>query len=131
MQIAHSFLAILAGFVIIVGLTGIATVLLRRIMPSLTQADAQPDAFAMIVNLGLALIFSMVGGYVTAKYSGNRAITHAFMLALAILLLSGISSIQMKGKQPVYYLVVSMVIPPLAVLAGGLLWLHEAGVLRW
>jgi hypothetical protein len=37
----------------------------------------------------------------------------------------------MKGRQPVYYLLISMTIPPLAVLAGGLLRLHQIGILHW
>jgi hypothetical protein len=130
-QIAHSFLAILAGFVIIVGLTGIATLFLRQMMPSLARIGTKPDAFAMIVNIGLGLIFSMLGGYVTARYSRGNPIAHAFMLAIVVLLLGAISAVQMKSKQPVYYLILSAVIPPLSVLAGGLLWLHQTGVLHW
>jgi uncharacterized protein YggT (Ycf19 family) len=130
MQIAHSFLSILAGFVVIVGLTGIATAVLRRFAPSLAQVNAKPDALAMAVNVGLSFLFSTLGGYVTARYTAGNPLAHASMLAMAVLLLSAISAIQMKGKQPVYYLLILMIIPTLAVLAGALLRLHQLGVLH-
>jgi hypothetical protein len=129
MSIAHSFLAILAGFVAIVGLTGIATVLLKRFAPDLAREDAPPDPFAMAVNVGLGLVFSFLGGYITARFAQGNPLIHALMLALAVLLLSALSAVQMKGKQPLYYLLVLTTIPPMAVLAGGLLRLHQIGVL--
>jgi hypothetical protein len=128
MRIAHSFLAILAGFITIVGLMGIATALLKRF--ALTRDDAPPDPFIMTVNVGIGLVCSILGGYVTARYAQSNALVHALMLALAVLLLSAISALQMKGKQPVYYLMVITTIPPLAVLCGGLLRLHQMG-LHW
>ena len=130
MRIAHSFLAILAGFITIVGLMGIATALLKRFAPNLTRDDAPPDPFIMTVNVGIGLVCSILGGYVTARYAQSNALVHALMLALAVLLLSAISALQMKGKQPVYYLMVITTIPPLAVLCGGLLRLHQMG-LHW
>ncbi|QNI32495.1 hypothetical protein H7849_00215 [Alloacidobacterium dinghuense] len=130
MQIAHSFLAILAGFITIVGLMGIASALLRRFAPDHTRDDAPPDPLIMAVNVGIGLVCSVLGGYVTARYAQGNPLLHALMLALAVLLLSAISAIQMKGKQPIYYLIISTIIPPLAVLCGGLLRLHQMG-LHW
>jgi hypothetical protein len=130
MQIAHSFLAILAGFVTIVGLMGIATALLRRIAPNVTRDDAPPDPFIMAVNVGAGLVCSLLGGYVTARYSQGNPIVHAMMLALTVLLLSAMSALQMKGRQPVYYLLILTIIPPLAVLCGALLRLRQMG-LHW
>ncbi len=130
MQIAHSFLAILAGFITIVGLMGIVTALLKHFARNLTRDDAPPDPFIMAVNVAIALICSLLGGYVTARYAQNNPLVHSLMLALAVLLLSALSALQMKGKQPVYYLLVLTTIPPLAVLCGGLLRLHQVG-LHW
>lgn len=130
MQIAHSFLAILAGFVTIVGLMGIATALLRRFAPNVTRDDAPPDPFIMAVNVGVGLVCSLLGGYVTARYSQGNPVVHAMMLALTVLLLSAMSALQMKGKQPVYYLLILTIIPPLAVLCGALLRLRQMG-LHW
>src|SRR5215475_9396993 len=130
MQIAHSFLAILAGFITIVGLMGIATALLKRFAPNVTRDDAPPDPFIMAVNVGVGLICGIAGGYITARYAQGNPIVHALMLALAVLLLSAMSALQMKGRQPVYYLLILTIIPPLAVLCGGLLRLRQMG-LHW
>jgi hypothetical protein len=130
MSIAHSFVAILAGFIAIVGCTGIATALLKHFAPDLTREAAPPDQFIMAVNVGLGLVFSLLGGYITARLAQNNPLVHALMLALAVLLLSALSAVQMKNNQPVYYLLILTAIPPLAVLAGGLLRLHQTGILR-
>lgn len=130
MQIVHSFLTILAGFVTIVGLMGIATALLKRLAPDLTRDDAEPDLFIMAANIGLGLVFSLLGGYVTARLARNNPLIHALMLALTVLLLSALSALPMKDKQPTFYLLVLTAIPPLAVLCGGLLRLHQIGI-RW
>jgi hypothetical protein len=128
MQIARSFLAILAGFIAIVGLMGIATALLKRFAPDLTRDDAPRDPFILAVNVGIGLVCGLLGGYVTARYAQGNPLVHAFMLALVVLLLGAISALQMKGKQPVYYLMVQTIIPPLAVLSGGLLRLRQMGL---
>lgn len=128
MQIARSFLAILAGLITTVGLMGIATALLKRLAPDLTRDDAPPDPFMMAVNVGIGLVCGLLGGYVTARYAHGNPLVHALMLALAVLLLSALSALQMKGKQPVYYLMVQTIIPPLAVLSGGLLRLRQMGL---
>jgi hypothetical protein len=131
MQIEHSFLAILSGFIAIIGLTGIATVLLKHFTPALVRDDASLDPpFAMVINVGLSLVFSVLGGYVTARFAQSKPLVHALVLAIVVLLLSAISAVQMKNRQPIYYLLVLTAIPPLAVLAGGILRLHQIG-LHW
>jgi small-conductance mechanosensitive channel len=128
MRIAHSFLAILAGFITIVGLMGIAAALLKRLAPDLTREDASPDPLILAVNVGLTLIFSLLGGYVTARFAQSNPLIHTLMLAFAVLLLSALSAMQMKARHPAYYLLVLIAIPPLAVLCGGLLRLHQLGI---
>ena len=128
MRIAHSFLAMLAGFVTIIGGIGIATALLSRVVPNLTSDDVPPDPFIMALNVGIGLVCSLLGGCVTARYALGNPLVHALMLALVVLLLSALSALQQKGRQPIYYLLVLMIIPPLAVLSGGLLRLHQLGL---
>jgi hypothetical protein len=128
MLIAHSFLAILAGFVTIVGLMGIATALLKRFAPELTRDDAPPDHFIMAVNVGIGMVCALIGGYVTARYAQKNPLVHALVLAIVILLLSAVSAVQMKGKQPIYYLLILTAIPPLAVLAGAVFRLRQMGI---
>ena len=128
MQIAHSFLAILAGFIVIVGLMGIATALLKRFAPDLTREDAPPDLFIMAINIGIGLACGLLGGYITARYARGNPLVHALVLSLVVLLLSALSALQMKGRQPIHYLLILTTIPSLAVLAGGVIRLHQLGI---
>ena len=130
MRVAHSFLAILAGFITIVGLMGIATALFKRIAPNLTRDGAPLGSLAMTANVGIGLACSILGGYVTARFARSGLLAHARMLALAVLVFGGLSALQMKGRQPIYYSLIQTVIPPLAVLCGELLRLHQLG-LHW
>ncbi|MBW4027479.1 hypothetical protein [Acidipila rosea] len=127
----HSFLAILAGFVTVVVLIALATLLLRRYAPQLSREDVPADLFAMSVNIGIALVCGVAGGYVTALAAGlANPIIHALMLALAILLLGAFSALQLRGRQPLSYLLALTALPPVAVLCGGLLRLYQMGI-RW
>ena len=128
MQIAHSFLAILAGFITVVGLMGIATALLKRFVPDLTREDAPADPFIMAVHVGIGLVSGLLGGYVTARYTNGNPLVHALVLAIVVLLLSALSALQRKEKHPVYYVLILTTIPSLAVLAGGVLRLHQLGI---
>jgi hypothetical protein len=128
--IAQSFIAILLGFVAIVGLSGIAAAILKKIAPSLADENAPADPFIMAVNVGIGLGTSLLGGYITARFSQGNPLIHALVRALVVLLFSAFAAVQMKNKQPVYYLLILTVIPTLAVLCGGLLRLYQLGV-RW
>ncbi len=128
--IAQSFFAILAGFVTVVGISGIAAAVLRKFAPSVVDENTPADPFIMAVNVGIGMATSLLGGYVTARFSQGNPLIHALVLALVVLLFSAFSAVQMKNKQPVYYLLVLTVIPPLAVLCGGLLRLRQLGI-QW
>lgn len=127
-NIAHSFLAILAGFITTVGLTGIGT-LLTKVLPG-KRHTTEPNLLTMAVHTFIGLASSLLGGYVTARAATTGPLAHILILALVVLLMSGLSAIDMKGRQPAYYLLITFIIPPLAVLGGGLLRLRQMG-LHW
>jgi len=127
MRIAHSFLAILAGFITVMGIMGLADALLKRFAPEVAREDAPPDLFIMAVHVGIGLCAGLAGGYITARYTEGNPLVHALVLSIAVLLLSALSALQMKGKQPIYYLLILSIIPSLAVLAGGVLRLRQLG----
>lgn len=127
----HSFLIILAGFLAIAVPLSAATFMLRRFAPALVRENAPLDLFAMSVNVGLGLVFSFTGGYLTALLAHrDNPLVHALVLALVVLVLSAVSALQLRGKQPIYYLLSLTAFPPLAVLTGGLLRLYQLGA-RW
>ncbi len=77
MQIAYSFLAILTGFITIVGLIGIATALLKRFAPNLTSDDAPPDPFIMAVNVAIGL--DLLTPWRIRHWHAMRTIIHSFI----------------------------------------------------
>ncbi|HVW76708.1 MAG TPA: hypothetical protein VHB45_03785 [Alloacidobacterium sp.] len=124
MRIAHSFLAILAGFITVIGVTGIATLLLKK----LAGEETPRDPLHMAAQLATTLIGAVLGGYVTARYSQANPLAHMLMLALVVLFMGGLSALQMKGRQPAYYSIAVTAIPPLGTLVGGLFRLHQIGI---
>ena len=72
----------------------------------------------------------MAGGYVTAFVANLDPLRHVFMLAMALLLLAGLSSLQAQPRPPWFYQLAMVALIPVACLAGGLLRMHQAGY-RW
>jgi MFS-type transporter involved in bile tolerance (Atg22 family) len=128
--IERSFLAILAGFATMAVLVTVATSAISRSFPRLIGEPAQPRRRYTLLNLTYSAAFAAAGGYVTAIVAKADPLRNVFMLAIVILLISGLSALQMRGKQPLAYQFALIVVTPVAALAGGLLRMHEAGY-RW
>ncbi len=125
----HSFFAILAGFVTMTVLITAATLLLRRVSPSMANPDQRADRTAALANLALSLVFGMCGGYTTAVVAGaHNTIFYVMALAMVVLVLGALSSVQMRGRQGALYLLLLTALPPLAVMTGGLLRMRQTGV---
>jgi hypothetical protein len=123
----RAFLALFAGFVAAAILQIAVAVTLRRWTPDWAEADQwlKSDEFksgGMLVHLDGAFLAAAAGGYVTAWGATGNPL--AYVLAL-----SGLSALQKRGKQPVWFLLAQIAIAPAGVLAGGLLRLRISGVL--
>jgi hypothetical protein len=70
----------------------------------------------------------MLGGYVTAWIATGNPLTYVLALALIVLLLSALSALQLRGKQPIWYQLLLIAISPIGVLAGGLIRLRLPGL---
>jgi hypothetical protein len=130
--IGHAFLAIAAGFAIMAVLVIGFTAVLTGLAPQFVNQDGRPRPAYMIVNLLFSAAFAVLGGWVTARLApapGNP-LTLSLMLAFAVLLMSGLSAIQLRGQQPLTYQLTLIVISPVAVVLGGMLRLHQLGY-RW
>ena len=128
--IERSFLAILAGFATMAVLVTLATMAVTKSMPRLIGEPDQPRRRYLLLNLIYSSAFAAAGGYVTAIVANADPLRTVLMLAIVILLLSALSALQLRGKQPVLYQLALIVITPIAALAGGLLRMHAAGY-RW
>jgi hypothetical protein len=125
--IERSFLAILAGFATMAVLVTVATAAITRSLPRLIGEPEHPRRRYLLLNLAYSAAFAASGGYVTAIVAKADPLRTVLMLAIVILLLSALSALQLRGRQPVAYQCALIVLTPVAALAGGLLRMHEAG----
>jgi hypothetical protein len=128
MLILRAFLALIAGFLSMAVLVGIATAALVQLVPEWVGAKGQPRAGYIFVNLGYSFAAAMVGGYVTAWIAQSNPLIHTLMLALIVLLLSALSALQQRGSQPIWYQLMLIALTPVGVVIGGLLRLRLMGV---
>ena len=128
--IERSFLAILAGFATMAVLVTVATAAITKSLPRLIGQPDHPRRRYLLLNLVYSAAFAASGGYVTAIVAKADPLRNILMLAIVILLLSALSALQLRGKQPIAYQLALIVLTPIAALAGGLVHMHAAGY-RW
>jgi hypothetical protein len=129
MVVLHAFLALVAGFATMAVLIAIVTVLLRKLTPDWAAPSPTPQPAYVFVNLGYSFVAAAAGGYVTAWIAQRNPLIHVLALAIAVLLLAALSSLQQRGQQPVWYLLALVALTPIGVLAGGLVRLRVLGIL--
>jgi hypothetical protein len=127
--ILHAFLALVAGFAVMVLLVMVVTALLACMVPSWTSVEGRPQPGYVFVNLGCSLLAAAAGGYVTAWAAPANPLVHVLVLGLVALALAALSVLQSQGEQPILYQLALVAISPLGVLAGGLLRLRVLGIL--
>ena len=110
-------------------MVAITTVVLKRIAPDMANDKSQPRQLHLLLNLAYSALFAAAGGYVTARVARENPLVHTLALAVVVLLLSALSALQMKGRQPVSYQLALTALTPLAVLGGGLLRVKQLGLL--
>lgn len=125
----HTFLALAAGFAVVMlialGLRGV----LQLVAPSLAAVAARPGLSYTIVNLGASFLASAAGGYVTAWIAAANPLVHVLALALIILGLAALSALQARGQQPIWYQLAQVALSPVGVFAGGMVRLRVLGIL--
>ena len=129
MVIAHAFLALMAGFAVMVALVMGMAALVARFVPSWTGSEAKPQLSYAFVNLGSSFLASVAGGYVTAWVAAANPLIHVLALGMVVLALAALSALQSRGKQPIWIQLAQVAISPIGVLAGGLARLRVLGIL--
>jgi hypothetical protein len=125
----HAFLALLAGYATMVVLVVAVTALLARLTPSWMGEQGRPGPGYVVVNLGYSFLAAAAGGFVTAMVAARNPLYHVLVLAVIVLVLAGLSALQSRGKQPIWYQLALLAIAPLGVMAGGLVRLRMLGIL--
>jgi hypothetical protein len=124
-----AFLALGAGFLALLLTQTLGTFLLRRIIPTWAAIEMKPSFGYTFVNCGILFLSAALGGYATARLAQANPLIHTLALALIILMLSAMTAMQSRGKQPIWYLLLMVGLAPIGVFAGGVVWLRISGIL--
>ena len=81
------------------------------------------------VNLGYSFLAAAAGGYITAWLAAGNPLVLVLVLAIIVLAMGGLSALQSRGKQPIWYALALLALMPLGVMAGGLVRLRILGIL--
>jgi hypothetical protein len=127
MAIVQGLGALLAGFLMIAAIVGITTAALMKLAPRWVGAQGGSSLRYVSVNLFYSLVAAISGGYITAWIAHDSSLRYAFALALVVLLLGGLSALQARGRQPIWYQLMLLAIMPIGEVLGGLLRMRLSG----
>jgi hypothetical protein len=127
--VVSAFLALLSGFLVIAVILGILTALFAHFVPEWASAEARPRPGYVFVNLGASFLAAGAGGYVTAVVARGNPLVLDLALAVIVLMLAALSTLQSRGKQPIWYQLALVAITPLGVFAGGIVRMKILGIL--
>jgi hypothetical protein len=114
-QAIRSVLAIIAGYLTMAAIVGICTLLCIGIFHLQSGHPTTPYLAANVVFSALA---AFTGGWLAAYIAGYKPLLHGAVLAVLLLLVSGLVLRHPAPGQSVLYQVSMALLMPLAVLAG-------------
>lgn len=121
--IIRSVLSVLGAFFVVALLVGLSTGLAAQLMLGSTGPAAEPTTPFLVVNLTYSVLFAIVGGFVAATVSDRSPLGHAAALSVFMMLM-GLTSWMINRGQPApgepdwYPWVITLLVPPTAVLGG-------------
>jgi hypothetical protein len=124
MSIWRSALSILGAFFVVAVLVGLATAIASNVMLGGMGADVEVTRAYLVVNLAYSAVIAVIGGYVAATVSDHLPLGHAAGLAGFMMILGLASWLVVNRGNPVpgqpswYPLVISLLVPPVAILGG-------------
>ena len=121
--IIRSVLTVLGAFFVVAVLVGLTTALTAKLMLGSVGRGAEPTTPFLVVNLTYSVLYAIVGGYVAATVSDRSPLGHAAALSVFIMLLGLTTWVVDSGQpapgQPAWYpWVITLLVPPTAVLGG-------------
>jgi hypothetical protein len=126
-DLVNGFLALLIGFVNMVVPVFMITGFLQSRVPEWVGEEGSPRPAYVAVNLFYSFLAAVGGGFVTALIAHQNALDTALALAIVILVLGTLSTLQAKVRPPLWYQVPLLIVSPLGVIAGGLLRIKFLG----
>lgn len=113
---ARSILAIILGLISIIIPAGIIAVLSASLM---LQGVSEPTGMYLVVNIVFAIIFSLIGGYLTSVVEKQATLTNVKILAVIIFFFSIVNLFISLGNISIWYSLLQIVVGPMCVLTGG------------
>ena len=123
-SVIRSVLSVVGGFFVVAVLVGLATAGASAVMLPGGGAQPEPTTAFLVVNIVYSVAIAVVGGYVAATVSDHSPLGHAAGLAVFMMVLGLASWLWVNGGEPApgqptwYPVVMSLLIPPVAVLGG-------------
>ena len=119
-SLLRSFLAVMAGFIVM----SLAVFLLLIVAVNLMHR--QPRGH-LLVDVLCALVASVIGGFVTARFAPRHPFRHAAVLAGVMLIMGAISFVHPDAaaqQQATGFRILMTLLPPACALAGAALFLR-------
>ncbi|SEG42882.1 hypothetical protein SAMN05421819_2885 [Bryocella elongata] len=123
-QALRSVLAVLAGFVAMVALVIVCTLLA---MQAMHLKSGHPTPGYLVINATYSLLAAVAGGWIAARLSRYKPLHHALALAMIVAFLSLVMLMKPSLSQSYTYQLAMAIVPPFAVLAGGWLASRQMG----
>ena len=100
----RSILAVLAGFVVTAALSFGADWALHTAVPqAFDPAGLTRDSAMLVTVLGYLVLFSVVGGFVTARLAPRQPLRHALILGVIALVLTLVPTVLFWHATPTWY----------------------------
>jgi hypothetical protein len=125
----HAFLALVAGLLTMIVLVVTGGALVRRWTPSWAAIERDPSPGYILSHLCGSFLAAAAGGYVTELAARINPLYHVLALGMIVLVVSALSVLESRGRQPIWFQLAQVAIAPAGVLAGGLVRMRVVGLL--
>lgn len=127
--VLRSVYALLAGFATMTAIVFAITMVLMKRAPRWVGAPGRPNPAYTLVNMAYSFTAAIAGGYVTACVATADVMRTVLVLGLVVLVMSAISALEARHRQPIRYQIALAVLGPIGVVTGGLLRLRVLGLM--
>ncbi|HEY3706719.1 MAG TPA: hypothetical protein VGL22_16770 [Terracidiphilus sp.] len=117
----HSVLALLTGFAVMFGIVFTTTMALMKGCPRWVGTPGRPSPAYVLVNMAYCFVGAVAGGFMTAMIAAADPLRTVLVLAVIVLVMSALSALECRGRQPIRYQIFLAVLGPIGVVFGGIL----------
>jgi nitrate reductase gamma subunit len=113
--------AVVTAIVIVAVLTGLADMIVQRLLPSRFYANGHTtDTLVLCLMLVYVTAFSFLGGSVAATVARRNVRTVIYVLAALQLAFGAAAAVKLSAGMPAWWTALSTLLPVITILIGGL-----------